>query len=146
VSLDWRWGIDSPPSPLVLMQSALCSFSVPPAHRNWLIAVLSCFSLLDRMLSVDPTQLIICSNCALIICLCIDVLLFAAVPSYMCSLLLACSQTSPGLVSRTASRVRCATTGRIPCRPVYIALKGQSFSSLARVFLLHYCGSYVVIG
>jgi hypothetical protein len=67
VSLDCRWGIDSPPLPLVLMQSALCSFSVPPAHRNWLIAVLSCFSYLGGKLSVDPTKLIIGNNCALII-------------------------------------------------------------------------------
>jgi hypothetical protein len=53
--------------PLVLMQSALCSFSIPPAHRNWLIIVLSCFSYLGGMLSVDPTKLIIGSNCALMI-------------------------------------------------------------------------------
>jgi hypothetical protein len=48
------------------MQSTLCSFSVPPAHRNWLIAVLSCFSYLTGMLSFDPTKLIIGSNCAFI--------------------------------------------------------------------------------
>jgi hypothetical protein len=66
-SLDWRWGIDSPPSTLVLMQSALCSLSVPPAHRNWLIAVLSCLSQLGVKFSVDPTKLIIGSSCALII-------------------------------------------------------------------------------
>jgi hypothetical protein len=64
VSLDWRW--DSPPLPLVLMQSALCSFSVPPAHRNWLIAVLNSFSYLTGMLSVAPTKHIIGSNCAFI--------------------------------------------------------------------------------
>jgi hypothetical protein len=67
VSLDWRCGIDSPPLPLVLMQRALYSFSVPLAHRNWSIAVLSCFSYLGGMLSVDPAKLIIGSNCALII-------------------------------------------------------------------------------
>jgi hypothetical protein len=67
VLLDWRWGIESPSSPLVLMQRALCSFSIPPAHKNWLIAVFCCFSYLGGMLSVDPTELIIGNNCALII-------------------------------------------------------------------------------